>query len=90
MDRLVRAFPLLPGKRQAFDAFTEEIRRRKGEVAQFYDGYGVARESWHLQHTSAGDLIICCTDIQDLRPMSHSVRLAFLGLEPKGSAMPLR
>jgi folate-dependent tRNA-U54 methylase TrmFO/GidA len=68
MDRLVRAFPLLPGKRQAFHAFAEEVCRRSAEAAQFYNGYGIVRESWHLQTTPAGDLIICCTDIKDLKP----------------------
>jgi len=68
MERLVRAFPLLPGKREAFRAFTEEVRRREADVAQFYNGYGIVRESWHLQESPAGDLIICCTDIKDLEP----------------------
>lgn len=76
MDRLVRAFPLLPGKRQAFEAFTDEVRRRKAEAAQFYNGYGIVRESWHLQHTTAGDLIICCTDIEDLKPAAAAYAAA--------------
>jgi hypothetical protein len=67
MDRLVRAFPLLPGKREAFQAFTEEVRRRSVETNAFYSAYGIVRESWHLQQTPTGDLIICCTDIGDLK-----------------------
>jgi hypothetical protein len=67
MDRLVRAFPLLPGKREAFHAFTEEVRRRRAETDQFYGSYGIVRETWHLQATPAGDLIICCTDVGDLQ-----------------------
>jgi hypothetical protein len=67
MDRLVRAFPLLPGKREAFQAFTEEVRRRSVETNAFYSAYGIVRESWHLQQTPNGDLIICCTDIGDLK-----------------------
>jgi hypothetical protein len=67
MDRLVRAYPLLPGKREAFHAFVAEVRTRAAETDQFYRGYGVVRESWHLQSTPAGDLIICCTDIHDLQ-----------------------
>lgn len=76
MDRLVRAFPLLPGQREALGAFTEEMRRRGGETAQFYDRYGIVRESWHLQHTSYGDLIICCTDIANLKPAAAAYAAA--------------
>jgi hypothetical protein len=25
------------------------------------------RESWHLQETTAGDLVVCCTDIGDAK-----------------------
>jgi hypothetical protein len=76
MDRLVRAFPLLAGKREAFQAFTEEVRRRSVEAAQFYNGYGILRESWHLQETAAGDLIICCTDIAELKPAAAAYAAA--------------
>ena len=49
MNRLVRAFPLLPGKREAFDAFVAEVRYRRDEVNAFYKTYGIIRESWHGQ-----------------------------------------
>jgi hypothetical protein len=65
MDRVVRAFPLLPGKRNDFHAFAEEMRRRAPEAESFYRRFGILRESWHLQETPAGDLVICCTDIGD-------------------------
>jgi len=76
MDRLVRAFPLLEGKRDAFHAFTDEMHRRSAEVAQFYEAYGIVRESWHLQQAPAGDLIICCTEIQDAEPAGASYAAA--------------
>ena len=66
MNRLVRAFPLLPGKREAFDAFVAEVRYRRDEVNAFYKTYGIIRESWHLQKTPAGDMVICCTDLENL------------------------
>lgn len=66
MDRLVRAFPLLPGRREAFHAFVRELGERHAETRQFYEGYGITGESWHLQETPSGDMIIVCTDIQDL------------------------
>jgi hypothetical protein len=68
LDRLVRAFPLLPGKRAAFDSFVAEVKRRRDETAQFYASYGIARETWHVQQSVVGDIIICCTDIEKLQP----------------------
>lgn len=68
MDRLVRAFPLLPGKRPAFDAFVAEVRRREPETAQFYASYGIVRETWHVQQSVVGDIIICCTDLESVQP----------------------
>ena len=66
MNRLVRAFPLLPGKREEFEAFVAEVRYRRDEMSSFYKTYGIIRESWHLQKTPAGDMVICCTDLEDL------------------------
>src|SRR4030095_12880932 len=39
MDRLVRAYPLLPGKREAFHAFVADVRARAAERHQFSLGY---------------------------------------------------
>ena len=63
MNRVVRAFPLLPGKREAFERFVSELTARRTERDQFYRAYGVARESAHLQSTPQGDLLIVCTDV---------------------------
>ena len=63
MDHIVRAFPLLPGKRSEFQAFAKELRDRGTEASRFYSDHGVVRETWHLQETPAGDLVIVCTDI---------------------------
>jgi hypothetical protein len=63
--RVVRAFPLKPGKREALMRFFAELASRSGETDQFYRAYGVARESAHLQSTPAGDIVIVCTDLAD-------------------------
>jgi hypothetical protein len=65
MARVVRAFPLLPGKGEVLRAFLAELTARQSETGQFYRGYGVTRESAHLQTTPHGDLLIVCTDLQD-------------------------
>ena len=43
MARIVRAFPLLPNKREALATFIAELTSRKAETQQFYRAYGVTR-----------------------------------------------
>lgn len=65
MDHVIRAFPLLAGKRRDFDRFTQELRERGAEAATFFATHGIVRETWHLQENPTGDLVICCTDIDN-------------------------
>jgi hypothetical protein len=76
MGRVVRAFPLLPGKRDAFDSFIAELKARHDETNVFYRGYGVVRESAHLQSTPQGDLVIVCTDLDDVQSAASSYKAA--------------
>jgi hypothetical protein len=66
MDHLIRAFPILPGKVDAFRAFAEELCNRRKEADAFYASYGIVRESWHLQDLAGAPYLICCTDIEDV------------------------
>jgi hypothetical protein len=65
MARLLRAFPLLPGKREALASFVAELTARKAETNEFYRAYGVTRESAHLQSFPDGDLLLVCTDVAE-------------------------
>jgi hypothetical protein len=65
MPRVVRAFPLLPGKHRALAAFLDELTERKAENDRFYRAHGVTRESAHLQSTPLGEMVIVCTDVDD-------------------------
>ena len=65
MARVVRAFPLLEGKRDTLMSFLAELEKRAEDTAQFYKAYGVTRESAHVQSTPQGDLLIVCTDLAD-------------------------
>jgi hypothetical protein len=38
---------------------------RAGESSEFYRGLGVVHESWHLQQTPAGPLVIVVTEIAE-------------------------
>jgi hypothetical protein len=49
------AFPLLPGKTEAGREFAEALKRQ-----------GVTRESWFLQETPQGDMVVVYFEAQDV------------------------
>jgi hypothetical protein len=61
---LVRAFPLKTHKRKQLEAFAAALRERAVETGAFYRRFGVTRESWHLQETQSGPMLISVTEIQ--------------------------
>lgn len=66
MTLVVRAFPVLEGKEEELGRFVEEMSgRRSAEAAEFYRSFEVARETWHLQRTPHGTLLIGVTDVAD-------------------------
>jgi hypothetical protein len=66
MAMIVRAFPVLAGKEDAARRFAESVSgARKQETASFLQGFGVRRESWHLQQTAQGTFIIVVTDVEE-------------------------
>ena len=66
MERVIRAFPILPGKEdEARDAAREMAGERADGMADFYRRFGVVSESWHEQQTPAGTWFIVVTDIGD-------------------------
>ncbi|MEQ8790495.1 MAG: hypothetical protein RIC55_29635 [Pirellulaceae bacterium] len=67
MATIVRAYPLLPGKQQQLADFIRDVRdARRDETASFYQGIGVRRETWHLQHTEVGPMVIVATEVDDV------------------------
>jgi hypothetical protein len=66
MAMIVRAFPILPGKEDAALKFAQAVGgSRKEETAAFLQGFGIRRESWHLQRTPQGAFVIVVTDLED-------------------------
>jgi hypothetical protein len=64
MAMVVRAFPVLPGKEPAARDFAHTLNSaRRDDVGAFFSRYGVTRESWHLQQTAQGALIIVVTEL---------------------------
>ena len=65
MPLLVRAFPL---RRPVEDlqSFTAELAGpRKSDAEAFYRAHGVSHESWYLQDTPQGPLVIGLTRVDD-------------------------
>lgn len=66
MQRVVRAFPVLPGKEKAAEELARQMSTsRAGEAETFYRKFGIAHECWFAQHTSHGMMIIAITDFGD-------------------------
>jgi hypothetical protein len=66
MNLLVRAFPII-APREALVAFAAELNGSRASQAEaFYRGYGVAHESWHLQETAQGLLMISVTVLAEV------------------------
>ena len=64
MPFVVRAFPLLPGKEEELRQFVAECSGpRCAEAGEFYRSFAVAHESWHLQQTPNGALVIAVTEL---------------------------
>jgi hypothetical protein len=63
VQRVVRAFPVLPGKEPQVREFARELAGRSGDLTTFYGQFGVSHESWHLQQTPAGPWVIGITEI---------------------------
>ena len=65
MVMIVRAFPVVVPMSE-LNSFLDEVRGpRRGDIGAMYNRYGVIRESWHLQQTPSGPMVIGCTELQE-------------------------
>jgi hypothetical protein len=63
VQRVVRAFPVLPGKEAELDIFLRELAERSADLAPFYSQFGVSYTSWHRQETASGTMVLALTEI---------------------------
>lgn len=64
MPRIVRAFPVLPGREPNAREFAAAVSgSRRQEVMAFYREFGITRETWHLQDTGDRTWVIVVTEI---------------------------
>ena len=67
MKTFCAVFPLLPGKTEAGREFAKAcMGPRRGEFAEALKTEGVTKESWFLQKTPKGDMMIVHFEAEDL------------------------
>ena len=72
MSLLVRAFPLVRPPADLLEFIAALQGERKADAMAFYKEHGVTHESWYLQETAAGPLVIGLTQVTDLPTASES------------------
>ena len=58
MARFNAAFPVLPGKAEELKAFAQETLNRTDELNACQKRLNLQHESWYLQHTPMGELLL--------------------------------
>jgi len=77
MVMIVRAFPVLQDRLNELRAFVKEMGDdRRTQAGAFYASYGVQQESWHLQETHSGPLVVCVTELDETRMIDSVARYA--------------
>lgn len=66
MDQVCFAVPLLPGKTDDARSFMEELEgTRRSDYADSERRIGIVKESWYLQQTPNGDLLVAYMESPD-------------------------
>jgi hypothetical protein len=66
MDRVCFALPVLAGETEAARAFFDVLEsEHKGAYAVSEQRINITKESWHLQHTPQGDLLLAYIETPD-------------------------
>lgn len=66
MQRVVRAFPVLPGREDDVREVARQLTTERAEGASdSFRRFGVVHESWHEQQTPAGTWLIVVTEMTE-------------------------
>lgn len=75
MNTIAVAFPLLPGKREALSTFAQTLMtERKADFER--SQVSVSRESWYVQPTPVGDLIIAYFEAPDIAAVFEGLAIS--------------
>ena len=67
MDQTLFALPIVPGKTEAARAFPQELGGpRRQELAACGRGVGIVKETWAIQQTPQGDLLVAYVAGEDI------------------------
>ena len=67
MKTLCGAFPILPGKTEAGREFAKTVMgQKRSEFSQALKKHGISKESWFLQKTPQGDMLIVHFEADDV------------------------
>ena len=61
---LAYGVPIPPGKTEALLEHLEEAKQRE-DLSQTFRGFGITRETWHLQETPQGDVLVLVFEAED-------------------------
>jgi hypothetical protein len=64
MPTLSYAVPIPPGKTEALQQHIAEAAKRD-DLDETFRGFGISRETWHLQETPQGDLLVLVFEAED-------------------------
>jgi hypothetical protein len=63
VQRVVNAFPVLPGKEPDLELFLRQLAERSADLTPFYSQFGVSYTSWHRQEMASGLLVLAVTEV---------------------------
>ena len=64
MPILAYAVPIPPGKTEALMEHLTEAAKRQ-DIDETFKGFGISRETWHLQETPQGEMLVLVFDAED-------------------------
>ena len=64
MPVLAMAVPIPPGKTEALEQHLADAKNHP-DLDETFKGFGISRETWHVQETEQGDLLVLVFDADD-------------------------
>ncbi len=72
MQRLVRVFPILPGREPELREFVRELETSPRELSEFYETYGIGASYWYLEELAQQTILVVITEVVAAQPFAAS------------------